>query len=403
LSKRVRILGWALIFTTPLLFLLGVEGVVRILGVSPAFERDAALPAWLDRNILVKDAVWMESLSEGSRDLHDYYGTYEWDRHLFYRYRPGVTVPLTDATAPPGIRPRTRWVLRTNSRGYPGPDVEPGPHPATYRIVCMGDSSTFGWGVNTEDTYPVLLQAELSRRHPGTRIEVVNLGVCGYSSFQGRILLEREGLKYEPDLVTLSYGSNDWSRVPEPFDVAYRRNAGWSGAVRSLLQRSRAYQIYAAFLTRTFSGSWSERVTTAGAGMEEMPLNVGPEKSEENLRHMIREVRRSGADPILVTNCVKDRMAAPIRAAAAAEGAPLINTGDLLREAIPSVAREGRMVEHRARVLATYGAALVAEHPGLEVYLSDGCHPNVVGQRLLAEALARAVEASPSFRLAVER
>src|SRR6266850_7069858 len=152
--------------------------------------------------------------------------------------------------SPPGIRERTRWMLRTNSRGFPGPEIADGPHPGVYRILCMGDSSTFGWGVESDENYPSLMEKDLSRRHPGMRIEVVNLGVCGYSSLQGRILLEREGLKFAPDLVTLSYGSNDWSRVPEPFDVAYRRNISWTGAVRAILHRSRAYQIYTALLVK---------------------------------------------------------------------------------------------------------------------------------------------------------
>jgi lysophospholipase L1-like esterase len=404
LRRHTRPLGWALILAFPPLLLMGAEGCVRLLGISPRFGREAAVPAWLDRNILVKDARWMEMLDKAPKDLGNYYGTYQWDRYLFYRLRPGVRVALTDVLAPAGIRPRTRWVLDTNASGYRGPDVAPGSHDGIYRILSLGDSSTFGWGVEGSENYPTRLREELRRRHPGLAVEVVNLGVCGYSSFQGKVLLEREGLAYRPDLVTISYGSNDWSRVPEPFDESYRRSAGWSGSARSLLHRSRAYQVYAAFLTSLFEAGWSDRVRKASrtAGGE-MPLNVGPEKSRANIISMIETARSAGADPIVVTNCVRDEMARPVLEAAEAAGVPIVDTASLLDQWIPLIPDDPRFAGDMARVVAIYGERQVAEEPGLEVYLADGCHPNPLGHRLLAEALAVHVEESASFRAILEK
>jgi len=383
LRKSVPVVGWILILAVPPVFLIGVEACSRLLGVPAAPGRSAEVPAWLDRNILVKDAEWMRLLSEAPGDLKNYYGTYAWDRRLFYKFRAGVKVTLTDAMAPPGVRERTRWTLRTNGKGFPGPEVPYGVHPGRFRIVCMGDSSTFGWGVESEEAYPHVLMQELRRRHPGRAVEVVNLGVCGYSSFQGRILMEIEAARYEPDVVTLSYGSNDWSRVPEPFDVAYERNAGWSGALREFLHRSRAYEAYAAGLSRWLQGSKEEV-----AGADEMPLNVGPEKSRDNLIAMVNRAEDLGAAPILVTNCVQGEMSGPVREAALRTGARLLDTETLLRAAIPPIARGELLPELRARTLGLYGAGLLGRFPDLEVYLADRCHPNVAGQRILGMALA---------------
>lgn len=365
---------------------------MRAFGISPSFERDAAIPPWLDRNILVKDARWIGMLSSAPGELKSYYATYQWDRYLFYRLRPNLSIALTDLQTPPGIRERTRWRLRTNASGYPGHDAAKGPHPGVYRVLSVGDSSTFGWGVESEEAYPAVLESELSRRHPGKAIEVVNLGVCGYSSLQGRVLLEREGLAYAPDLVTISYGSNDWSKVPEPFDEVLRRNEGWLGGVRAALHHSRAYQIYAAFLAKTVHGAGE----TGGEGLV---LNVGPEKSESNLVAMIDASRRAGADAILVTNCVPGPMVGPLRAAARATATPILDTEELLRGAIE--ARDALPADLRARVRSLYGAQALEEYPDLEVYLSDRCHPNVIGQRLVAETLAGMVESAPSFRRAL--
>jgi len=397
LNQRAKILGWILIVAAPFASLLVIEGCVRLFDIRPKFERDAELPPWMDRNILVKDARWVELLSAAPRDLRNYYSTYEWDRYLFYRLRPNVAIPLTDVLAPPGIRERTRWILRTNAKGFPGPEVPYGPHPGTYRILCMGDSSTFGWGVESDEAYPALLQESLRRRHPGARIEVVNLGVCGYSSQQGKVLLEREGLRYEPDLVTLSFGSNDWSRVPEPYDEAYRRNLRWIGAVREWLQRSRAYQIYSAFLLRSVRGEGSTDVKSLKDAALDMPFNVGPGKSISNLIAMVESVRASGADAILVSNCTPGEMDVPIRQASERSGAPLLDTETILHAALPTLRADEDLAEPRARVEALYGDQMMASHPDLEVYLADRCHPNVVGHRLLARDLARMIETSPSF------
>jgi len=400
LDKRFKRLGWAAIVLVPVIFFLGVEGAVRLFGVSPAFERDAAVPPWMDRNILVKDARWMELLSASPGDLKNYYSTYQWDRYLFYRLKPDLSIPLTDVLAPPGIRERTRWVLKTNGKGFPGPEIPYGPHPGIYRIVTMGDSSTFGWGVETEEAYPMVLLDILRRRHPGMNIEVVNMGVCGYSSLQGKIMMEREGLKYAPDLVTLSYGSNDWSRVPEPFDVLYRRNAGWVGGLQSLLHHSRAYEIYAALLMSWMRPDKPETPKRSGDDAAWLPFNVGPAKSRSNQIELVNEVRAAGADPILVTQCVPGRMARPSREAAEATGTPLLDSEAVMRARIPDL-QEGRLLApERARVLALYGPDRLAAYPDLEVYLADRCHPNVVGHQLVADALAAEVERAPSFRRA---
>ncbi|MFT5682131.1 MAG: lysophospholipase L1-like esterase [Myxococcota bacterium] len=72
------------------------------------------------------------------------------------------------------------------------------------RILVTGDSSIYGWGVRDNETYAVYLERELRGRLPGKRIEVINLGVPGYSTEQTLRLLEKVGWSYEPDLVVVS-------------------------------------------------------------------------------------------------------------------------------------------------------------------------------------------------------
>ena len=92
-----------------------------------------------------------------------------------------------------------------NGLGFRGP--EPAATRPPKRIVCMGASPTFGWGVGDEDAYPAQLQRRLD---PSAReVEVLNAAVIGYSSHQGRLLLERSVLPLQPDVVTVSYLANE--------------------------------------------------------------------------------------------------------------------------------------------------------------------------------------------------
>ncbi|MCC9642467.1 GDSL-type esterase/lipase family protein [Rhodopirellula sp. JC740] len=95
-------------------------------------------------------------------------------------------------------------VMDHNSKGFYGPEFETEKKTSVFRIVCLGDSCThFG-----PDSYPDMLRIYLDETAPG-KFEVINAGVIGYTSFQGRRLLESEVLKWSPDLVTVYFGWND--------------------------------------------------------------------------------------------------------------------------------------------------------------------------------------------------
>jgi hypothetical protein len=85
-----------------------------------------------------------------------------------------------------------------NARGYRGREL-PLPKPVDRtRVVVLGDSIAFGYGVSDEQAFPHLLMA----RNQG--IEAVNLGVEGYGPGQELLVLQREGLREDPDVVVLA-------------------------------------------------------------------------------------------------------------------------------------------------------------------------------------------------------
>jgi lysophospholipase L1-like esterase len=97
--------------------------------------------------------------------------------------------------------------VRINAKGLRGPEL-PYPKPTgTTRILFLGDSVTFGYRVAYEDTIVHHVEQEL--RELGHPVEAINAGVGGYSPWQELAYLEGEGLRYQPDLVVLSFVLND--------------------------------------------------------------------------------------------------------------------------------------------------------------------------------------------------
>ena len=79
------------------------------------------------------------------------------------------------------------------------------------RLVGLGDSVMFGWGVDDGLDYLSVLERRLNEREPKTAWEVVNTAVPGYNTVMEVETLKRRGLAYAPDIVILGYCVNDLS------------------------------------------------------------------------------------------------------------------------------------------------------------------------------------------------
>ena len=98
--------------------------------------------------------------------------------------------------------PELSGTVTINSQGFRGPD--PDTLPPGRRILVLGDSFVFGWGVDDGETLPARLEAILNAGSPpGGGVCVLNLGVPGYGPGREAALLRRRGIPLEPDLVLL--------------------------------------------------------------------------------------------------------------------------------------------------------------------------------------------------------
>lgn len=81
----------------------------------------------------------------------------------------------------------------------------------TFRILVLGDSNAYGQGVRVEETFAKVLEDILNNKveRNGNKFEVINLGWPGLNTADEYIELIKNGLRYEPDMVLVSYCIND--------------------------------------------------------------------------------------------------------------------------------------------------------------------------------------------------
>jgi len=182
-----------------------------------------------------------------------------------------------------------------NKNGFRGKDFDLEKKPGVTRIVCLGESSTFGAFDRDEETYPYLLEARLNG-DAGRKYEVLNLGVSESNTEWLRNMLVPEILSLNPDIVTYYGGHNDI----RDFVSSYRtgrpehRSLFLSGDVFRV-----AYFYLPAGVRRAFSRDRVPPRDLPSAAYSE----IGP-KFKTNLLYLAERFKERGISFIVITQKV---------------------------------------------------------------------------------------------------
>ena len=199
---------------------------------------------------------------------------YEPDAKLYWKLKPNQ-----DCFTKVGHQP-----VHINSQGTRGPEFQIEKPAGTFRILSLGDSRTFGWGLAEEETYsrrverllqtysetgrpltPALSPSEGESGRSGRagsplpaegvnadggahgvtrptwqRVEVINAGVNAWSYSQMAVYFRDVGLCYQPDLVILAE-ANLWTQFSENNDPAFVRKFLWRVRLKNFLRRFAIY------------------------------------------------------------------------------------------------------------------------------------------------------------------
>lgn len=243
-----------------LIFIVLVEAVLRLVAADDYFQ---------NRFFIVNRAL-------------DYPEIFQRDRDLFWRFRPDRTVTSKFFEGE---------TYRINSQGLRGDEVPV--EKTSKRIITLGNSCTFGWGVPLAQTYSEQLEKNLQRQH-----EVINGAVPGYSTFQGRKFFESDLSQLNPDIVTVLFAWNDhWAAASQIADKDQEFPPQIILAAQNFLARFHFYRLMKKTLL-----SAVEKNPDSTFDRGNIVYRVGLDDFGLNLKEICERVREAGATPILLTS-----------------------------------------------------------------------------------------------------
>lgn len=282
------------------------------------------------------------------------------NRRIIYELLPGLSVRFMDQP------------VTTNARGFRDRTIAFEKPARTVRIVGLGDSIMFGWGVREEEGYLRVLGRLLQAKYPANTWEVVNTAVPGYNTVMEVETLKEKGLRHQPDLVVIQYVRNDLSLPNFIVDrrdyLSPRRSFLWS-SLRGGLKPPELREAPEA---------------PDGSGFENEPGRVPPEYRDlvgmESYRSAMGELRGlSEARRFeVVVLCNHFSRNAAVRDVVAGLGLPTLDT-------------EAAWTRHCQENGIGDGEAAWRLSP-------TDAHPSAEGHRVMAEALLAHLEESGAIR-----
>lgn len=216
------------------------DGVVARRKAAPDYDPKTYQPGLFD-------SIAFETLDPAAQKNHDFRTIPH--PYLAYALKPSWS---TD----PGAAQQASH----NSLGFRGQETTREKPPGVFRIVTLGGSSVYGMSEsNDEAVWSARLEKILAEKRPDARIEVINAGCPGYTSFEMLVQLEMRVVDLAPDLVVVYEAVNDMraalytAGALEPAGDNTHFRSPWPvdrpSSLEKLLQKSRTYLIARRYLT----------------------------------------------------------------------------------------------------------------------------------------------------------
>jgi len=250
--------------------LLPVLALVVFVGLSETVLRLAGVDTFFQNRFFILNRAL------------DYPEIFDRDHDLFWRLRPDRTVSsrfFIDRT------------YRINSLGLNSPEVDSAA--GRTRLLTIGNSCTFGWGVDYERSYPRRLEALL-----GNSYQVINSGVPGYTSLQGKRFYASDLRRLRPDIVTVLFAFNDhWAAASGIADKDQQPLPQPVLDLQNVLSRLHSYRLLKKLILATMEPSMDSLFDRSAP-----VYRVGLEDFRLNLVGLCGMIRADGAEPVLLTS-----------------------------------------------------------------------------------------------------
>ncbi|HMO02029.1 MAG TPA: SGNH/GDSL hydrolase family protein [Oligoflexia bacterium] len=384
--KRVKTVNLLIALLVPTLVLLLLEAVCRVLRLDQNSLETAKvvvdLPRWMQEDLNLIERSHQNRMSNEERE---WLSIFESGDGFRARLIPEVERRVINTFSLLPTDYKKPYLVVANKLGFRGPDLKNVKEPGMYRVLVFGDSSSYGWGVDFEDSYSFVLTEKLKEAFAGRKIELGNFAIPGDSSEYGRLIFDKFAPIYKPDLVVISFGANDAkpSYVAHVAQVDRFRRAK---AVRKAL----SYLEYSA-LFRSLKIAF-EKAPQIAMERNHPPRQPAVSKSRYayNIQAMIKDSRRYGAEKVLVLSlCSPGHYSRAAKNTATSEGALYFN-GQSYLESVVDKLSAGLLEKAEVDRLRSENKRMIESNKKLLV-TSDLCHPNKIGHKLIAEELLKLI------------
>jgi len=184
-----------------------------------------------------------------------------------------------------------KFAVSADGRGFRSTGLPPPAAPRA-RVAFLGDSCTFGWGIDTPDTFVAQLDAR-QRTAGAAAFDFVNAAYPGQSAVVGTYLLRERVLPLDPTLVVVGFSANNAFR----FSVVSDADRFRFFRVRKLMLHSRLFHIAAAWLANRTGANLHPRSRDViqKVPVRELKRVATAEEFETALRRMVADTRSHGA------------------------------------------------------------------------------------------------------------
>ena len=337
------------------------------------------MPTWMlkDENALIRG----KNLTDKKGNI-DWFNIFEEGEGFRVRLIPNIERRVSNTFSLIDFDKHQKYLVQSNSLGFRGPDLEAKKAADTYRVLIFGDSSSFGWGVDQADTFYSIMSEKLSKQFPGKKFEIANFAIPGDSSEYGKLIAGKYIPKYESDLVILGFGANDAKKTYIKHKIQVEKFKS-----NSLLQNIKYYASYSAIF-RTLQAALKPK---AAGKMENLAKQSAVSQKEyaDNLNEMAELARSKNSQVLLLNLCTPGNYAKTAKVLAQHKDYQYFNGQKYLLKNLPEIKEKKLFPEIVNEMEKNYGADL--RNDNLLYITSDGCHPNKLGNRIIAEKLSNLI------------
>lgn len=390
LLKKVREI-FVLVFMVPLVFFLLVEGVLRLTGVNTEIIKSkkfkVGIPLWAhnEANFAIAGDVYKQILdNELPADSVEWMKYFEESPHVHYKLKPEISIQVSNTVNKRELEEGIKVKIHSNEDGFRTSNLPRKKGKGNYRIVFLGDSTTYGWGVNQKQRFSEILQERLNASQDRLCFEIINMGIPGYSSAHGVETFDHFALKYDPDMLVVSFGANDSRKVPVKLKKALKSPQLLAG-IKDFLGNFKTYRLIRKLLLSKINPFDKE---TNKEQLKNSPREaiVTLQEYTRNLEYIIEKSKQKDIEVVLLGLCCPMDYLAKMSAVAKRHGLISMDGMHIMLREIRKIREGTRYAEWGRYYLNLYGEDILEKRRILYV-TSDTCHPNIIGHKILAQAL----------------